>query len=225
MSYWQRSIRQPQTTCLRKAIFQIHLWTGIGVGLYVLLVSVTGSVLVWRNELAFAATRDPIIVSGSGPLLTDEQLKTVATRAYPGYSVISINRAANPDQAVEVLLEGSTDRRARLVDPYTGQDLGDSVLFGLRLIRRLLDLHDDLLAGGTGRKVNGVGALLLVVLSCTGIVVWWPGIRTWRQSLTVHRNVGFRRFVWNLHSMIGFWTLGFIFLFGISGAYIGNTEI
>src|SRR5207247_6356099 len=66
--------------------------------------------------------------------------------------------------------------------------LGDSVLPGLRLIRRLLDLHDDLLAGGTGRKVNGVGALLLVVLSCTGIVVWWPGIKTWRQSLTVHRN-------------------------------------
>ena len=74
MSYWQRWIWQPQTIWLRKAIFQIHLWTGIGVGLYVLLISVTGSVLVWRNELAFAATRDPIIATGSGPRLTDEQL-------------------------------------------------------------------------------------------------------------------------------------------------------
>ena len=82
MSYWQRWIRQPQTTRLRKAIFQLHLWTGIGVGLYVLLVSVTGSVLVWRNELAFAAIRDPM-VSGSGPRLSDEQLKAAAARAYP----------------------------------------------------------------------------------------------------------------------------------------------
>lgn len=225
MSYWQRWIWQPQTTWLRKAIFQLHLWTGIGVGLYVLLVSVTGSVLVWRNELAFAATRDPIIVTGSGPRLTDEQLKTVATRAYPGYSVISINRAPNPDQAVDISLERTTDRKARLFDPYTGQDLGDSVPLAFWLLRRLIDLHDDLLAGKTGRKVNGVGALLLVVLSCTGIVVWWPGIKTWRQSLTVHRNVGWRRFTWHLHSMIGFWSLGFIFLFGISGAYLGNPEL
>ena len=225
MSYWQRWVRRPQTTWLRKAIFQVHLWTGIGVGLYLLMVSVTGSVLVWRNELAFAATRDPIIVSGSGPQLTDEELKAAATRAHSGYSVININRAANPDQAVEIFLEASSDRQARLFDPYTGQDLGDSVPPGLRLIRRLLDLHDDLFAGPTGRKVNGVGALLLVVLSCTGIVVWWPGIRTWRQSLTVPRNVGWRRVMWNLHSAIGFWSLGFIFLFGISGAYLGNPEI
>ena len=95
---------------------------------------------------------------------------------------------------------------------------------GLRAIRKLLDLHDDLLAGRTGRKVNGFGALLLVVLSFTGIVVWWPGIKTWRRSLTVHRNVGWRRFTWELHSMIGFWSLGVIVMFGISGAYLGNPD-
>ena len=225
MSYWQRWIRQPQTTWLRKAIFQVHLWTGIGVGLYVLVVSVTGSILVWRNELALAATPDPIIVTPSGPRLTDEQLEAAATRAYPGYSVSNINQPPNPDEAVTVFLERSPERHARLFHPYTGEDLGDSVAPGLRLIRRLLELHDDLFAGPTGRKVNGIGAILLVVLSCTGIVVWWPGIRAWRQSLTVHRNVGWRRYMWNLHSMIGFWSLGFIFLFGISGAYLGNPEI
>ena len=224
MTFWQRWIRQPRTTRLRKAIFQVHLWSGIGVGLYVLLVSVTGSVLVWRNELAAAATRDPIILTGSGPRLTDEQLKEVAARAYPGYAV-SVDRSQNPDQAVDISLERGTDRKARLFDPYTGDDLGDSVPIGLRAIRRLLDLHDDLLAGRTGRKVNGLGALLLVVLSFTGIVVWWPGIKTWRRSLTLHRNVGWRRFTWDLHSMIGFWSLGFIAMFGISGAYLGNPEL
>jgi uncharacterized iron-regulated membrane protein len=223
MTIWQRWIRQPQNVRLRKAIFQIHLWSGIGAGLYVLFISVTGSVLVWRNELAAAATPDPIVVTGSGPRLTDEQLKEAATRAYPGYSVI-INRAPNPDQAVDISLERSTDRLARLFDPYTGRDLGDSVPMGLRGIRKLLDLHDDLLAGRAGRKVNGIGALLLVVLSFTGIVVWWPGVKTWRRSLTVHRNVGWRRFTWDLHSMMGFWSLGFIVMFAISGAYLGNPE-
>jgi uncharacterized iron-regulated membrane protein len=40
---------------MRRAVFQIHLWSGIGLGLYVLVVSITGSVLVYRNELMFRA--------------------------------------------------------------------------------------------------------------------------------------------------------------------------
>ena len=32
---------------MRKALFQIHLWTGIGLGLYVVLICVTGSILVF----------------------------------------------------------------------------------------------------------------------------------------------------------------------------------
>jgi uncharacterized iron-regulated membrane protein len=223
MTFWQRWIRHPQTTWLRKAIFQVHLWSGIGVGLYVLFISVTGSVLVWRNELAAAATRDPIILTGSGSPLTDGQLKDVITRAYPGYSVI-INRPPNPNEAVEISLQRSSDRRSRLFDPYTGHDLGDSVPIGLKAINKLLDLHDDLLAGETGRKVNGYGALLLVVLSFTGIVIWWPGINAWRRGLTIRRNVGWRRFTWDLHNMIGFWSLAVIAMFGLSGAYLGNPE-
>jgi uncharacterized iron-regulated membrane protein len=223
MTLWQRWLRQPQTTWLRKAIFQVHLWSGIGVGLYVLFVSVTGSVLVFRNELAAAATPDPIILSRSGARLTDDQLKEAIGRAYHGYS-ISINRAANPDEAVEISLERSTERRARLFDPYTGKDLGNAVPMGIRAIGTLLDLHDDLLAGSIGRRVNGFAAFLLVVLSFTGIVVWWPGIKRWRRSLTVHRNVGWRRFSWDLHSMVGFWSVGFITMFALSGAYLGNPE-
>jgi uncharacterized iron-regulated membrane protein len=224
LTYWQRWIRQPQTAWLRRAIFQLHLWSGIGIGLYVLLVSVTGSVLVYRNELFRAAVRDPIIVTASGPRLTDEQLTRAATRAYPGYVVTDVSRYRDPDQAVSVSLKSDTDLKIRLFDPYTGEDLGDSVPLGIWLVSKLMELHDDLLGGSTGRAVNGVGALLIVVLACTGIVVWWPGIKTWRRSLTVHRNVGWQHFTWDLHSMMGFWTFGFILLFAVSGAYLGNPE-
>ncbi len=66
MTYWQRWIWQPQTAWLRKTIFQLHLWSGIGFGLYVLMASVTGSILVYSNELYRAATRDPVVVTASG---------------------------------------------------------------------------------------------------------------------------------------------------------------
>jgi uncharacterized iron-regulated membrane protein len=224
MTSLERWIRQPQTVWLRKAIFQLHLWSGIGFGLYVFFVSVTGSVLVYRNELFRATTRDPVVVAESGARLSDEQLKIAATRLYPGYRVQSISLPRKPNQAVSLSLQSGTDTKNRFFDPYTGADLGESVPLGFRLVSKLILLHDELLAGSTGRSVNGVGAVLVVVLAFTGIVVWWPGIRAWRRSLILPRNVGWQRFIWSLHSMVGFWGLGVVLLFAVSGAYLCDPE-
>ena len=85
-------------------LFQVHLWSGITLGLYILMISVTGSVLVYRNELYMAATPALIISKGSGPRLTDGELAEAAIRSYPGYRVARIVRARNPDQAVDIWL-------------------------------------------------------------------------------------------------------------------------
>ena len=178
MAYLQRWLRQPQTVWLRKATFQLHLWSGIALGLYVLMVSVTGSVLVYRNELYRAATRDPVVVAGTGPLLSDEQLKAAARRAYPGYTILNVGRGRTAGQTVAISLHDGGKRKNRLFNPYTGADLGDAVPLGIKAVSQLIALHDDLLGGPTGREINGLAALLLVGLTVTGIVVWWPGVRT-----------------------------------------------
>jgi uncharacterized iron-regulated membrane protein len=219
LTWWQRWVRQPQKIWLRRAFFQIHLWSGIAVGLYILMISVTGSVLVYWNELYRAVTPEPIVTKGSGPRLTDNQLATAAQRLYPGYRVVKISRS-RPDQAVDVSLRRGDQLRRRLIDPRNGSDLGDPVPASLWLVSKLLDLHDNLLAGPTGRKVNGVGALAVLALAMTGLAIWWPGIKTWPRSLTLQRGVGWKRVTWHLHSMIGFWSLGFLFVFGMSGVYL-----
>jgi uncharacterized iron-regulated membrane protein len=112
----------------------------------------------------------------------------------------------------------------RLFNPYTGADLGDTEPLGIRMVSKLLELHDDLLGGTTGRSINGIGAVFVIVLAVTGIVVWWPGIQTWRRGLTAPRGAGWPRFIWGLHSMIGFWSFGYILLFGVSGIYLGNPD-
>jgi len=218
---WQRWVRQPQQIWLRKALFQVHLWCGIAIGLYILMISLTGSVLVYQTELYRAATPELIISKSSGPRLTDDQLREAATRRYPGYRVVNLARSLNLDEAVVVLLQRGDETKHRLFDPRSGIDLGDSVPTGIRLVSKLTDLHDNLLAGPTGRKVNGVGAIALLALVVTGLVIWWPGMKTWRRSLTVRRGVGWKRLTWHLHSMIGFWSLGFLLVFAVSGAYLG----
>ncbi|HUI76515.1 MAG TPA: PepSY-associated TM helix domain-containing protein [Bryobacteraceae bacterium] len=220
LTIWQRWIRQPQKIWLRRALFQAHLWSGIGVGLYVLMISVTGSVLVYRNELYRATTPEPIISKASGPRLTDNQLTQAAGRQYPGYRVLKLVRPRNPDQAVDVWLQRGGKIRKRLFDPRTGSDLGDTVPMGIWLVSELLDLHDNLLGGMTGRNINGVGAVAVLGLAVTGLVIWWPGAKTWRRSLTLPRGVGWKRLTWHLHSMIGFWSLAFTVIFGLSAIYL-----
>ena len=99
LTLWQRWVRHPQNIWLRRALFQVHLWSGVAIGLYVLLISVTGSVLVYRNELYRAATPTPIISKSAEPRLTDDQLTDAATRLYPGYRVVNLSRARDLDQA------------------------------------------------------------------------------------------------------------------------------
>lgn len=224
MSVWKQWVRQPQRLWLRRALFQVHLWAGIGLGLYIMTVSLTGSVLVYRNELYRAATRDPIIVSPAGPRLTAEALTQAAIRAHPGFVVDRVFEVKNPNQAVIVSLVRGDDKRERLFDPYSGQDLGNSVEWGIRVMSWLLDLHDNLLFGRTGRLVNGAGALCLILVACTGMVIWWPGIQTWRRSLMLHRRVSWPRFNWDLHSAMGFWAVGFVLLFAFTGAYLSYPD-
>ena len=220
MSFWQRWLRQPKSVWLRKANFQIHLWTGIGVGLYVFVVCVTGSALVFRPELSRAFAPAPLIVTGSGAPLTDEGLKEAGRQAYPDYEVSNIYRRKEPNAAVELTLDRGDYRRLRLFDPFTGADLGPAVPFGLTAVTWLLDLHDNLLTGETGRLVNGAGGLLLTILALTGAVIWWPGIKNWRRSLMLHRGVNWRRFTWDLHSAAGFWTVALVFMWALTGFYL-----
>ena len=53
----------------------------------------------------------------------------------------------------------------------------------------MLDLHDNLLNGPTGRRVNGVGALALLMLCTSGLIIWWPGASRWRRSVLVEAAV------------------------------------
>jgi uncharacterized iron-regulated membrane protein len=224
LTLWQRWVRRPQKIWLRRALFQAHLWSGIAVGLYILMISVTGSVLVYWNELYRATTPERVASKSAGPRLTDDQLTADAVRLYPGYQVVKIFRSRNLDLSVDVSLRQGDKMKRRLFDPRTGSDLGDTIPTGMWLVAEMLDLHDNLLAGPTGRKVNGVGAMSVLVLALTGLAIWWPGSKTWRRSLTLPRGVGWKRGIWHLHSMIGFWSLAFTLVFGISGVYLAYPD-
>jgi uncharacterized iron-regulated membrane protein len=219
MTLGERLVRRPQSLWVRKALFQIHLWTGIGVGLYVLLISISGSAIVFRNE-TFEAYGKPKVVAVSGERLPAEQIKAIARQEYPGYVVSFFWEARRPGQPSEVWLERDGKQRQRLFDPYTGKDLGDSVAPAIRLVSWMGELHTNLLAKKTGRAVNGVFAILLTILCISGALIWWPGSMSWIRSVFFNPKANWKRLNWELHSVVGIWTFALIFMWAVTGVYV-----
>ncbi len=220
MGTFQQFWRQPQRVWLRKALFQIHLWTGIGAGLYVLLISISGSVVVFRNEVYEANDSPIILVEGVGERMTSEQIGQAAAKAWPGYEVSQVYEYEdNPKRAVELRLEKGIQAQNRLFDPYTGADLGPAVPWQIRWMSWFEDLHVNLFGGKTGRQINAAGGVLWMVLALSGLVVWWQGIRNWKRGLIVRLRSGWKRSNWDLHSSFGFWTLLLTMMWGATGVF------
>jgi uncharacterized iron-regulated membrane protein len=220
MAFWQQWLRRPQGVWLRKALFQIHLWTGIGLGLYVVFISISGSAIVFRNEIYKALDQGPKRVSVEPNRLTQDQLRGIAHRDYPGYAITFLFEPKRPDQATEIWLEKGGSKQQRLFNPYSGADLGRSVPWGITTIAWFSDLHTNLLSGPKGRIVNGIGSIFITLLCVTGAILWWPGISKWRFSLFFNPKANWKRMNWELHSVIGFWTFALVFMWAFTGIYL-----
>jgi uncharacterized iron-regulated membrane protein len=219
MPAWQQWLRRPQTVWLRRALFQIHLWTGIGVGLYVFVVSVSGSAIVFRDEIYKVLGKSPTVEVGA-TRLTGDQLREVGHRAYPGYAITFLFEGRRPNQAAEIWFDRNGSQKQRLFDPYTGRDMGPSVPLGIRVTAWMSSLHTDLLGGTKGRFVNGLGAVFLTLLCLTGAVLWWPGVEKWKRSLIFNPRSNWKRLNWDLHSAVGFWSFSLVFMWAFTGIYL-----
>src|SRR6202007_807950 len=104
MTLAQRWLRHPQGVGLRKALFQVHLWTGLILALYVLVMSVTGTVLIYRRELAKVFSTQPQIIAGQGPRMTADELAEAARRAHPPYGVNRVFQSRKREHPREICL-------------------------------------------------------------------------------------------------------------------------
>jgi uncharacterized iron-regulated membrane protein len=219
----QRWLHAPQHEFLRKALFQAHMWIGIALGLYIVMISVTGSAIVFRRELNIWLV-PRTVPSTVGVRLTADALRAAAERVYPEHEIKTIREPRRPDRPVSISLEKDGQPSERLFDPYAGTDMGHAYPPTLRFVEWLVDLHDNLLAGTTGRFVNGLAGMLVTLLFVSGAVIWWPGRRRWRHSMTIGPPAKSRRFAWQLHSALGFWSFALLFVWAVTAVYFAFPE-
>ena len=81
----------------------------------------------------------------------------------------------------------------------------------------MVDLHRNLLAGKTGRKVVGAFGIALFALAATGMLLWLIGARKWRAWVSVRPQGSSRRFHFELHRASGLWSYGLLTVVAFTG--------
>ncbi len=215
---WSLIWRRPRAIEARRWIFWLHLWAGLIAALYVIVIGVSGSALVFREELerGFRPRLSP--VDGMQADIDGAVAAFRATR--PGWDLTWLRLPDAPTAPLEVWLEKGHQRTIDFIHPASGAVLSANEK-ALDLLHWFVELHFNLLAGRTGRIVNSAGAAALLFLAVSGMILWWPGIASWRRGLTVLWTARPPRLNYDLHRAAGFWTLALLLAWALSGINFG----
>jgi uncharacterized iron-regulated membrane protein len=218
-SFLNNLVHNPRKLFLRRALFQIHLWVGLFLTVYVIVIAVTGSILVFEDEFTATTLPATLHLYDSAHTASIPAVMGAFRLACPSCSVIDITTPSPAVPAYRLRAKGTDQHEMNAVaDPVTA-----AIYFQSRTwVEWIHDLHVNLLLGNAyGYQVNGVGAILLVMLTITGIGLWWQGIKRWRRGLGLSFAPNWRRINYDAHSAVGFWTLLIVSWWGISGIYFG----
>ena len=211
----------------RKIIFWCHLTAGLFAGIVVLIMSVTGVLLTYEKQMIAQADASTYKIVPPAP----------AARL-PIEALVLRARAAKSNSGVPTAVTFRSDQSAAatvalgregniLVNPYTGETLGEGALNVRGFFRFVTDLHRWLGTGGesrvAGRAITGASNLAFLFLVVSGLYLWFP--RKWTRSQ--FRNVAwFKRGLsgrardFNWHNTIGFWCLIPLFIIVLSAVTI-----
>lgn len=220
MNSWQRWIQAPHTHWFRRMLFQIHLWSGVGLGIYVLAVGLSGSAILLKSPFYTWFEPKHLVPPAEGEPLKGEALTARMAEVYTGYELGFTIEGYEDNDATYIVLGKDGEFFPHYFNQYTGQDMGVANPWPIKSVEWVADIHDDLLLGRTGRQVNGVGGALFLLMTLSGLILWWQGRSRWYEGLIIKPGSS-RGLVWQLHSFFGFWALLLMLAWGVSGVQLG----
>jgi uncharacterized iron-regulated membrane protein len=197
---------------LRRLWLNVHLWIALSLVALLVPISISGGLLVWHDEIDSVINPKRYAVTGPQVSLQPSEYLAKAEAAVaddPTKPRATALRYPEPGWPVRVVMRAQpreAGTRPRLLnvylDPPTGKTL-DVVDFRASFFGFLHVFHENLtIPEYSGRQIVGWAGVGMLILSLTGIWLWWPrggnflnGLRWRRSSL----------FTFNLHNLLGFW--------------------
>jgi uncharacterized iron-regulated membrane protein len=212
---------------LRRLWLNVHLWIGIGIAALLVPISLSGALLVWHDEIDTWINPHRYAVTGTEvaqPVSAYLAKAAEAVAKDPANLRATIVRYPEKGWPVRITMRGqSRDAGARprvitvFLDPPTAAVL-DVMEFRSSFFGFLHVFHENLtIPEYSGRQIVGWVGTGLLIMSLTGLWLWWPRGGSFLRGLRWTRS---GRFTFNLHHLIGFWISIPLAVVSFTGIYL-----
>jgi uncharacterized iron-regulated membrane protein len=216
---------------LRKIAGKLHLWFGLAAGIVIFIISITGSIYVFQQEISSLWYKDILYTDNtSGETLPVNTLWKNAQEALPNEEEIVQGYIYKNPRTTWSFLAYKYDPAALTyfgnfvyykwvyVNPHNGRITG-IIDYKYDFFNIIKYIHWSLLLKTEiGQPIIGWSTLIFVVMTITGIILWWPRNKNAvKQRLTLNFKGHWKRNNYNLHNVSGFYILFIVLIIAITG--------
>lgn len=195
---------------MRAIIVKLHMFGAFAAAIFVVVLGLTGSIMAFEDEIDHVTHPRLFSVTPAGTPKRLTELGQKVLASYPGKKITGYGMGVSPDLSFSVSIGGT----AVFVNQYTGEILG--ARSGPTWLSQVHQLHLRLLAGETGKTIVSWAGVLMLLLTISGLYLWWPVKR-----VSVNWAAGGRRRWFDLHNTIGVFGFLFLFTLALTGSVIG----
>lgn len=206
---------KPATGTYYAAIWRWHFYAGLFVLPFILILSVTGSIYLFKPQLDRWEQSAYRNLGTEGGVSADHQLEA-AMKAFPGARFNHYRLPERPEDAAMIqfgLSDGSL--RDVFVSPQ-GKVLGSRVSYS-GLSDQIARFHGSLMLGKWGDWLVELAASWTIVMILTGLYLWWPRPLRLAGTLWPRMSLRGRPFLKDIHRVTGFWIAGLALVTLVSG--------
>lgn len=202
----------------RRIVFHLHCYLGLVIGLFLVVVSVTGSLIVFREEVEALIYPALMKTQFRGERKSVQQIVDKVELAFPHERIFSLRMPRTPDQTYLLKMNNPHDLFV-YVDPYNGRIIGahrqDETLMGWLTL-----IHTQLLSGERGKIILGIGGLLMFVMCITGFYLWYLSNNRFIRGFVISKSSTVKRLVYDVHRVFGIYIVLFLMLAGLTGIFL-----
>lgn len=209
---------------LRNRLSTLHGFIGILGGLLLVVMGLTGSSIVFHQEIDRALNPQLMQVTPQGKRVEIDAFMAAAQAHIPSGRLESIQIPQTPDETYRISVKTETKTEHEIfVNPYTGKVLGDRQ-YNLTPVGFVYALHHDLFAGKFGLYLVGISGLILILQAATGLILW-TGWRKLASGFHIRWQASLPLLSFDLHNVGGAVFNIFLLITGFTGVVIVGAHI
>jgi uncharacterized iron-regulated membrane protein len=185
-------------------------------------IAISGALLVWHDELEPQLHPARFAVTGNATAPISSYLDNARGALPANFTPMAVRFPAEDGRPITVMARGEEAGARQLLtvylDPPSGRVL-DVVNFRSSFFGFLHRFHENLTVPDfSGRAIVGWTGVSMLILSLTGMWLWWPRNGVFRAGLR-WRRAG-EATISNLHYLLGFWIALPLTLVSFTGIYL-----